>query len=75
LILGGQGIKQQENFDGKLIEYSVQSKEYITALVKFNKPIYKLSRRDSLKSIIKFLQVNNKLLSFIQEDKEIFNTA
>lgn len=75
LILGGQGIKQQENFDGKLIEYSVQSKEYITALVKFNKPIYKLSHGDSLKSIVKFLQVNNKLLSFIQEDKEIFNIA
>lgn len=74
LILG-QTIKQQENFGGKLIEYSVQSKEDIAALVKFNKPIYRLSSGDNLKSIVKLLQVNNKLLSIIQEDKEIFNIS
>ncbi len=74
LILG-QTIKQQENFAGKLIEYSVQSKEDIAALVKFNKPIYKLSSGDSVKSIVKFLQVNNKLFSVMQENKEIFNIS
>ncbi|WP_425361297.1 RP198 family tick cell line-upregulated protein [Candidatus Tisiphia endosymbiont of Ceraclea dissimilis] len=74
LILG-QTIKQQENFGGKLIEYSVQSKEDIAALVKFNKPIYRLSSGDNLKSIVKLLQVNNKLLSIIQKDKEIFNIS
>ncbi|MCC8397819.1 MAG: hypothetical protein LN569_00600 [Rickettsia endosymbiont of Labidopullus appendiculatus] len=73
LILG-QTIKQQENFGSKLIEYSVQSKEDIAALVKFNKPIY-MSSGDSLKSIVKFLQVNNKLLSVIQQNKEIFNIS
>ncbi|WP_341756726.1 MULTISPECIES: hypothetical protein [unclassified Candidatus Tisiphia] len=74
LILG-QKIKQQENFAGKLTEYSVQSKEDIAVLVKFNKPIYKLSSGDNLKSIVKFLQVNNKSFSVIREDKEFFNIS
>ncbi|MCC8417582.1 MAG: hypothetical protein LN588_03630 [Rickettsia endosymbiont of Bryobia graminum] len=71
----GNSIKQVESFDEKQIETIVQSNVLITALVKFNKPIYGFSRTDNLKSMIKFLEVNNENLSVIHQNKECCNIS
>lgn len=73
IVFGGE-IKQQENFGDKLIEYDVNSKENIVLLVKLNKPLYKISSKDGLRSI-KSVQCNNKLLVVNHENKEVFNIA
>ncbi len=70
-----KAINQQKSFDSKSIGYSIHSEKDITALIKFNKPVYRLSHGDNIKSIIKCIQINNKLLSIIQESKEVFNIA
>jgi hypothetical protein len=71
----GQEVKQENNFNNTSTQYNIQSKEDILVQIEFNKPLYRLSDRDSIKSIIKFLQVNNNLLNVISDNKEIFNIA
>lgn len=74
LILGNN-IKQVENFDDQQTEYNLQSNDVITALVKFNKPIYKFSKTDNLTSLVKSVGINNKNLSVIHQNKEFCNIS
>ncbi|MFY9590020.1 hypothetical protein [Rickettsia endosymbiont of Halotydeus destructor] len=69
----GNYIKEIENFGDKSLEYFVRSDEAIKGIVKLNKPLYKIAKDDNLKSITKSIQLNNKSLSVLNEDKEIFN--
>lgn len=71
----GNNVKQVESFDEKQVEYIVQSNDLIAGLVKFNKPIYSFSKADNLRSMVKFLEVNNKNLSVIHENKERFKIS
>ena len=67
----GKEIKRQEIFPDKSTEYSIRSGEDIEFMIKFNKPLYKLSSTDKLESVIKALRLDNKSLSMIRQDKEV----
>ncbi|XVN42562.1 MAG: hypothetical protein RCG15_08280 [Candidatus Rickettsia vulgarisii] len=71
----GNNIKQVESSDEKQVESILQSGDLITALIKFNKPIYRFSKTDNLKSIVKFLEVNNENLSVIHDNKVRLNIS
>lgn len=74
-VVLAKDIIQVENIEQNKLEYIVKPIDPITALVKFNKPIYQFLNTDRLQSMIKLLQINNKLLSITHTDKEIANIA
>ncbi|MFV9936596.1 MAG: hypothetical protein AB8U84_05320, partial [Rickettsia endosymbiont of Haemaphysalis japonica] len=52
--------------------YDVHSDDDIKGIGKFNKPLYKISKDDNLKEILKSIQLNNKALLIFKDNQEIF---
>ncbi|HJD62083.1 MAG TPA: hypothetical protein LFW14_00505 [Rickettsia endosymbiont of Degeeriella rufa] len=68
----GPYIKEVDNYGDKTFTYDMRSKEGIKGIGKFNKPLYKISKDDDLKEVIKSIQLNNKSLLIFKDDEEIF---
>jgi hypothetical protein len=69
----GKEIKRQEVFHDQSTEYYMRSVEDIECLIKLNKPFYKLSNNDTVQSVTKSLQFDNKSLLVAHQDKELYN--
>jgi phage antirepressor YoqD-like protein len=72
-LIIGNNIKQQDNFGDKSVEYNIKPKESIIGLIKFDKTLYQLSNRDTLKSVINSLEFSNGSILVTHQDKELFN--
>jgi len=68
----GSFVKEVDNYGDKTFTYDMRSDEDIKGVSKFNKPLYKISKDDNLKELIKSLQFNNKSLLIFKDEQEIF---
>lgn len=68
----GPFIKEVDNYGDKIFTYDMRSNEDIKGIGKFNKPLYKISKNDDLKEVIKSIQVDNKSLLIFKDEQEIF---
>lgn len=68
----GSYIREIDNYGDKIFTYDMRSNENITGIGKLNKPLYKISKDDDLKEVIKSIQLNNKSLSIFKDELEIF---
>ena len=69
----GKEIKRQEVFQDQSTEYYMRSLQDIQCLIKLNKPFYKLSNNDTVQSVTKSLQFDNKSLLVAHQDKEVYH--
>ncbi|AFB25890.1 MULTISPECIES: hypothetical protein [spotted fever group] len=68
----GPFIREVDNYGDKTFTYDVRSDDDIKGIGKFNKPLYKISKDDNLKEILKSIQLNNKALLIFKDNQEIF---
>ncbi|WP_341787027.1 hypothetical protein [Rickettsia endosymbiont of Cantharis rufa] len=68
----GPFIREADNYGDKTFTYDVRSNDDINGIGKFNKPLYKISKNDNLKDVLKSIQLNNKALLIFKDDQEIF---
>ncbi|ABV74611.1 hypothetical protein A1C_01465 [Rickettsia akari str. Hartford] len=68
----GPFIKEVDNYGDKTFTYNIRSDDDINGIGKFNKPLYKISKDDNLKEILKSIQLNNKALSIFKDNQKVF---
>lgn len=68
----GSYVKETDNYGDKTHIYDLRSDQGIKGIGKFNKPLYKISKDDDLKEVLKSIQVDNKSLLIFKDDLEIF---
>jgi hypothetical protein len=66
-------LKYKQNLDDEKTEYSIHLGKDTETLIKINKPIYNVSTTDNIDTVVKSIKLKSNLLSFIYDDKEMFN--
>jgi len=71
----GHEIKHKQDFVDQTKIHIINSSQEIEFLIKFNQALFSISNQDNLYDSVKFLKINNDLLSVNHQNQKIFDLS